>query len=89
MYDSWMEEVDNQQLVAACLIDLSAAFDVVDAELLVAKLGLYGYSSHTQKWITSYMSACSQQCYLEGSLSPALTAAGEGGEGVGVPQGSF
>ena len=64
MYDSWMEEVDNQQLVAACLIDLSATFDVVDAELLVAKLGLYGYSSHTQKWITSYMSARSQQCYL-------------------------
>ena len=89
MYDSWMEDVDNQQLVAACLIDLSAAFDVVDVKLLVAKLGLYGYSPQTQKWVTSYMSGRSQQCYLEGSLSPPLTAAGEGAKGVGVPQGSI
>ena len=89
MYDSWMEDVDNQQLVAACLIDLSAAFDVVDAELLVAKLGLYGYSPQTQKWVTSYMSGRSQQCYLEGSLSPPLTASGEGAKGGGVPQGSI
>ena len=31
----------------------------------------------------------SQRCYLEGSLSPALSTSGDRGEGVGVPQGSI
>ena len=34
-----VEEVDKQQIAGACLIDLSAAFNVVDAKLLKAKLG--------------------------------------------------
>ena len=55
MYASWIKDVDKQQLVGACLIDLSAAFDVVDAELLVAKFGLYNFAPKTTEWITSYM----------------------------------
>jgi hypothetical protein len=89
LYDGWMEDVDKQQLVGACMIDLSAAFDVVNAKLLVAKLAFYGFSEHTQKWTQDYMSGRSQRCYLEGSLSPALSTAGPDGEGVGVPQGSI
>ena len=79
MYDSWLEDIDKQQLVGACLIDLSAAFDVVDAELLVAKLGLYNFAPKTTQWITSYMFGRSQRCYLEGSLSPALSTCGDRG----------
>ena len=89
MYDSWVEDIDKQLLEGICLIDLSAAFDVVDAELLVAKLGFYGFSSQAKDWVKSYMSGRSQRCYVEGFLSPELSTAGEQGEGVGVPQGSI
>ena len=47
MCDSWLENVDKQQLVGECLIDLSAAFDVFDNELLVAKLVLYIFTPKT------------------------------------------
>jgi hypothetical protein len=69
LYNSWLKDVDNQQLVGACLIDLAAAFDVANVDLLVTKLGLYGWSRHAQQLAWSYMTSRSQRIYLEGSLS--------------------
>ena len=83
LYDTWVEEVDKQQIAGACLIDLSAAFDVVDAKLLLAKLRLYGWSRHAQQWVWSYMTLRSQKVYLEGSLSEEQKLQ------YGVPQGSI
>ena len=77
MYNSWVEDIDKQLLEG--LIDLSAAFDVVDAELLVAKLGFYWFSSQTKDWVQSYMSGRSQRCYLEGCLFTEISTAGERG----------
>ena len=83
LYDTWVEDVDKQQIAGACLIDLSAAFNVVEAKLLIAKLGLYGWSRHSQQWVWSYMTLQSQKVYLEGSWS------GEQKLQYGVPQGSI
>ena len=55
LYDSWIEKVDQQELSGVCLIDLSAAFDVVEAGLLSSKLKLYGWSDQSRKWVESYM----------------------------------
>ena len=38
LYDTWVEQVDEKKVAGACLIDLSAAFDVVDINLLNSKL---------------------------------------------------
>ena len=41
MYDQWVQEVDNSKMVGVMMIDLSAAFDMVDYSLLVEKLALF------------------------------------------------
>ena len=35
MYDGWLKAVESGQLAGACLLDMSAAFDLVDHDLLV------------------------------------------------------
>ena len=40
MYDQWLEEVDSDLMVGVMLVDLSAAFDMVDHSILHKKLEL-------------------------------------------------
>ena len=35
MYDGWLKAVESGQLAGACLLDMSAVFDLVDHDLLV------------------------------------------------------
>ena len=43
MYDTWLEAVEQGDLAGVCMVDMSAAFDVVDIDLLLQKLKLYGF----------------------------------------------
>ena len=43
MYDSWIEGVENSELVGVCMLDMSAAFDVVSHQILLDKMKLYGF----------------------------------------------
>ena len=38
MYDSWMESIEQDEMAGVMMIDLSAAFDLVDHPLLLKKL---------------------------------------------------
>ena len=38
MYDQWLEEVEDGKMVGVMMVDLSAAFDMVDHKLLLEKL---------------------------------------------------
>ena len=38
MYDQWLDQVDNGMMVGVMMIDLSAALNMVDHELLLKKL---------------------------------------------------
>ena len=64
-------------------IPLSAAFDVVDHNILIQKLEILGFEECTLSWVSSYLSARSQQVCIEGSLSDPLPLE------AGVPQGSI
>ena len=83
MYDGWLQAVESGQLAGVCLLDMSAAFDVVDHELLAEKLSLYGFDDESLEWVTSYLGGRSQCVLIEGCLSKLLPV------NVGVPQGSI
>ena len=46
MYDQWAQDVDDDKMVGVMMIDLSAAFDMVDHGLLIEKLRLLGLDDH-------------------------------------------
>ena len=52
LYDFWIKKAENKELTAALLLDLSAAFDVVDHEILLEKLELYKFSPKSKKWFS-------------------------------------
>ena len=83
MYTTWLEALEDGDMAGVCMIDMSAAFDVVDTELLLEKLKLYGFDRNAIQWIWSYLTYRSQAVYIEGSLSSLLPLE------AGVPQGSI
>ena len=83
MYDGWLEAAEAGTLAGVCLLDMSAAFDVVDHDLLLKKLELYGFQDDLLSWTRSYLSDRSQCVSIEGSLSRLLAVQ------AGVPQGSI
>ena len=60
MYDQWLEHVDEGRMVGVMMIDLSAAFDMVDHNLLLGKLELFGLTESTLSWFGSYHSGRSR-----------------------------
>ena len=70
--------VDAGDVASLTSIDLSKAFDSIDHQLLLNKLGWYGISSH---WFSSYLSGRSQ--LIRGGSTAALPLS------HGVPQGSI
>ena len=83
MCDGWLNAVDSDKLVGACMLDMSAAFDVVDHDLLLNKLSLYGLDENSRSWVSSYLCGRSQSVVIQGSLSKLLPV------DTGVPQGSI
>ena len=83
MYDQWQEEVEDGKMVGVMLIDLSAAFDMVDHQILLEKLNLYGLDDQALAWMNSYLSNRTQSVMIDGHLSPPLLLT------CGVPQGSI
>ena len=83
MYDGWVDAFDEDKLTAVIMLDLSAAFDVVDTSILLDKLGLYGFQPSAVSWIKSYLTNRHQQVYVDGALSDPQEVT------VGVPQGSI
>ena len=73
MFDTWLEALENEETSAVVMLDLSAAFDVVDHSILTDKLELYGLDEEAVLWFKSYLSNRSQQVFIEGSLSDPLS----------------
>ena len=84
IYDIWIQAAEKKQLTAALLLDLSAAFDVVDHSILLKKLRLYGFSKSALDWFMSYLSNRSQIVQVESKFSDPKMIGPRG-----VPQGSL
>jgi len=56
VYNDLLSAADNGQLSALCLLDLTAAFDTVDHELLLLRLEhQFGLRDSTLQWVRSYL----------------------------------
>ena len=42
MYSNWVENYEDDRVTAVVLLDMSAAFDLVDKQILISKLKFYG-----------------------------------------------
>ena len=69
MHDLWIKEAKETKLTAALLLDLSAAFDVVDHHVLLEKLKLYKFSEKSIAWLKSYLENRKQVVIVESKQS--------------------
>ena len=83
MYDEWLEEVEDGNMVGVMMVNLSAAFDMVDHPLLLEKLKLFGLEDGASDWMKSYLENRTQSVMVDGCLSPPIKI------DCGVPQGSI
>ena len=84
IYDFWIKAAENKELTAALLLDLSAAFNVVDHQILLDKLKLYNFSPKALSWFKSYLEDRTQLVVVESKLSDPKEVGNQG-----VPQGSL
>ena len=84
LYDMWLMAAEDTELSAALLLDLSAAFDIVDHEILITKLKEYNFSQEACSWFESYLADRKQTVQVESKFSNPEAI------GIhGVPQGSI
>ena len=83
MHDAWVEAAENGHMAGVVMVDMSAAFDVVDTSILLEKCKILNFQADTLKWLKSYLCNQKQSVYLGGHLSTALSRK------AGVPQGSI
>jgi hypothetical protein len=81
MTNEWLREIENRIIVGSVLLDFSAAFDIIDHNLLLEKHMLW-LSTPAIMWIKSYLSNGTQRVFFNGSLSNIIQL------GSGIPQGS-
>ena len=56
MIEKWKKSLDNKGIAGAIMMDLSKAFDTINHELLVAKLGAYGFDESALSTLLNYLS---------------------------------
>ena len=81
--DNVYPEVDRGMLCGVLFLDLRKAFDTVDHEILLKKLGNYGIRNSCKIWIKSYLTNRHQVTKIKNAVSTTLPVS------VGVPQGSI
>ena len=75
--------IDSGLVTLLGLLDLSAAFDTVDHDILIRRLqSTFGISGTPLEWVTSFLGGRTQEVVFQGRRSATSTVTG------GVPQGS-
>ena len=81
--DSWLNAINDKNMVGAVFLDLRKAFDMVNHSTLIKKLKLYLQNEASVSFFLSYLSERQQSVYLNGSFSVSKPIK------HGVPQGSI
>ena len=83
LIEKWKTCLDNKGIIGTVLIDLSKAFDLIDHNLLIAKLSAYGFDILSLNFLASYLCGRKQRIKLNGIFSVWEDILS------GVPQGSI
>ena len=67
LHDILLEAAEHKELSAALLLDLSAAFDIVDHDILIKKLETF-FSEESVEWFRSYLDYGDPQGSILGPL---------------------
>ena len=83
MQKEWIQNTEQGLTTGVLVWDLSAAFDMIDIELFIRKLTLYGAYQKTRNWFESFLSGRTQRVRIGDALSSPVELAS------GVPQGGI
>ena len=83
LLEDWKCALDNNEYVAAILMDLLKAFDCLPHNILLCKLSSYGLTENATKLMESYLSDHTQQIKIGNVVSSWAEIQ------KGVPQGSI
>ena len=51
----WLDAVEAGAMAGVCMLDMRAAFDIVNTEILLEKLKYYGFDKNSVQWTWSYL----------------------------------
>ena len=83
MIETWKNAVDKGKIISAIFMDLSKAFDTLNHNLLIAKLGAYGFTKDALLLMKNYLSDRQQRVRVNSTYSSWENIT------TGVPQGSI
>ena len=75
--------MDQNKIIGSTIVDLKKAFDILNHDLIIKKLALYGCGINTQKWFSSYLKDRSQKVVSGNTQSTSMNIA------YGIPHGSI
>ena len=82
LVDHWLHNINNNKFNGVLFVDFRKAFDVISHKLLLRKLFIYGVSSNTLEFLSSFLADRHQCVYAHSRRSTLLRLK------HGVPQGS-
>ena len=63
--DDWLEQIHDNSLTGACLLDISKCFDSINHEILLKKLEMYGITGNELDWFSSYLKNRKQMVFFQ------------------------
>ena len=72
--EDWLASLaglDEEQTVAAIAVDLSKAFDIINLNLLLTKLRVYGFPTTATKLLCECLTDCHQRVKIDGVCTSA------------------
>ena len=69
MTDTWLQAINDGNIVGCVLVDFRKAFDLVDQKLLLQKLKHYQINKLSLSWFELYLSHRTQQANINTNQS--------------------
>ena len=66
--DDWLEQINDNSLTGACLLDISKCFDSINHEILLKRLEMYGITANELDWFSRYVKNRKQMVFFSTGL---------------------